>query len=568
MRFTKDFWPVVPWIPGQEKSVYAQDRATIEDGWQRERHRVAMRAQRGYPVSGRRLPAGKVPECVQHCLGDLRTTSFGDAWDHWSPHRSEPSGCHPRDNRQPIMGERPLAFPADERRAVRAIRGLRSADEHREPYSQCVACWPAGPANLVSDGSSQPKAKIAKMTRARRRKCKLAQEMISRARRERRGVPMDRGDSLTDREASILVHSARRASMCGSAVAVLQRRLPAPGMHLERCLAPMRCGLRVCALCSKDRRYDAIARLKGPWTQFLTFTFPHKACSVYHAWRHVSGWVTKLMERVRKAARKPPRQCLEANCISRHNHYEIRSEGRLEYGWAIEPHPDSGYPHIHVVWTAEYACYDWLRRIWMDITGMGLGRIDSRPVRQTGGISDYLAPYITKSVYSDEILAIMHRKKLWASTMRSKEKWEKGYTVLHFMRREASGIDRKEPPFPSDDDDIGVTSLERYWVNTRAHRGVHAKWVLDCGVEEMVNQAMEQEEGRRMLTSEYDILEERLATRRAMAVLSWGVRTSDGFVMVDDVHGMITPRRTLCEVVDNARDGDQLVDFANDVLIV
>jgi hypothetical protein len=72
-------------------------------------------------------------------------------------------------------------------------------------------------------------------------------------------------------------------------------------------------------------------------------------------------------------------------------------------------------------------CKQWIREQWDEITGLGIPEVKVKNVYQIEGVCYYLCKYMTKAKYSDEILAVLKRRRLWASTITARPKWEQGY---------------------------------------------------------------------------------------------------------------------------------------------
>jgi hypothetical protein len=365
--------------------------------------------------------------------------------------------------------------------------------------------------------------------------------------------PMDRGNELTERECSGLVSAARRSALCGRSACVLQRRVVAPGVHLERVVVPMRCGLRRCSECRKQKKAVAIRRMDGRWRQFVTFTIPHDECSRYHAWRHASRWMTELMERLRKEGRYETRQCVADGCRGRDSHPSVCHDGgKFDYAWVIEPHKDE-FPHWHIAWTASYVCYDYLREIWQEITGLSCGNIKTIAASRPEHTTNYLSKYMSKGVYPDDVLAIMHRKRLWASTIKSPVVWSKGYKVVDFMTAERARIDERCPVFVRSEFDTGVTGMLEYWQLEKFVPGVVTKFVFNCGSEATALAALSEDQSLTESLEEYSAAERSIALRRAMRVVNWKVDEVNGRIMVDEPGVYSKTMRKNDEIADNAQ---------------
>jgi hypothetical protein len=120
-----------------------------------------------------------------------------------------------------------------------------------------------------------------------------------------------------------------------------------------------------------------------------------------------------------------------------------------------------------------------------------------KQVHTRNGVCRYLVKYLTKAVYSDDILAILYRKRLWASTMPAQETWSLGYEVVGFAKTEnvAAVYEGRHVPHRSDDDAPMV--LDRAWELVQLCKGKFARWRISCGVEDIERKIFDDEERER-----------------------------------------------------------------------
>jgi len=87
----------------------------------------------------------------------------------------------------------------------------------------------------------------------------------------------------------------------------------------------------------------------------------------------------------------------------------------LQYAWCLEPH-ESGYPHVHLVTNANRVGTLWLKRQWSRIVQAKIQFAGNQAVKDVSGTCAYLSKYISKTWFTDDISAILYRRRQWAST--------------------------------------------------------------------------------------------------------------------------------------------------------
>ncbi len=411
-------------------SVYHASVDQLVHTHKRSRHREAIRRERGRATSGGRLPTSEQCAALRWMYRLDPHTEMGEDWDYWDDSRQEPSGIHPYDVRGGVPLDATELYPSDEAPAWRVERQGRQGARHQGDYRSCPACWPARPGILDAGGLSFSAEDRPGPATPKKR---IRREAYQRARRRRlanKRRPLDRGPDLTQRESARMQRNRERGALCGQYAQVLQRRLPAAGVLAETLVIPLVCGLRRCPTCFERARKSARYRMEGPYRQFVTFTLSREGISRLHAWRHMSKWVGELMKRLAREADKGIWQCYAENCEKREPHEIVNSCGqKLEYAWVIEPH-ETPWPHVHVAWSARYVCYDWLREQWREITGQDVEWTKTKEVYTVDGVCRYMTEYMTESVYTEDILAVLYRRRIWTSTVRKRPKWEQGYASL------------------------------------------------------------------------------------------------------------------------------------------
>jgi hypothetical protein len=430
-------------------SVYAKSPDEVILARVRREHRLSIRRQLGAEISGGRLPGRGIPPLHRE---DYRwTTDRGIArsydW-HTKDTPTQPSGIGPWwvEPRPDIGG---LTWPTDESVLYGYTAPAVAGHVHEGNAASCAGC--AGRlADIVhSDGLRPPGRKTVHPAGRPREFGWLRRKRRRETQESKRRRPRGRGDQLTQRELAQSLVAHDRAMACGRYVVTLHRQVPAAGTLIQRLSVRMRCGLRICLECDERRRNRAKGRMEGPWRQFATMTIPHDECARLDAWRNASGWMTTYMERLAKRARKGPTRCLGWECRHKPDHMEIDTDGKkLEYAWVIEPHKTE-WPHWHIAWSASWCCFAFQRELWRDVTGLDVIWTKVKEVVSIEGACRYLTKYLTKAKYTREILACLHRKKIWATTILSTKKWENGYKVVRLERFEESILRSKKSSISS-----------------------------------------------------------------------------------------------------------------------
>ena len=461
------------------ESVYKPNTKDLEDIRLRREHRRAIRIQAGRYVRNPPLTHPSMPSYLRHSrFADRRWTAPAHTGESEAERRERIEGLEWR-RLEFILGHSPMRHASDEGGPLVAYDRLPGPAHEGPSIDGCAACERRRPNILVHYGLSPAVPGGVGHAAKKHRRSGLQRYLRRFARLRARTEERDRGEGLTDRELSQREHTYSRRAMCGAAVAVLERDVPSAGLHKQRIETRMMCGLRGCEACDTRRRHRAIQRMEGPWTQFVTFTIPRGGLSRGEAWRKASKWMTKLMSRLYDMSRRGRYICDAENCCERAEHVEMNvPSGKLEYAWVIEPHKD-GWPHWHMCWTASYVCYDLLRELWEEITGLGMGRIQTKPVTSMDGVCRYLTKYMTKARFPDDILCWVYRKRLWASTQKAPTSWDQGFIVLDRLRYQESSIAGNVPRLPKTSNSSAEGIEPDRWVNAKHIHSVTCVWELD-----------------------------------------------------------------------------------------
>jgi len=297
---------------------------------------------------------------------------------------------------------------------------------------------------------------------------------------------------MTERELAVMCGSAATREVCGRAVAVLEGPSRDVAGAIDRIAVPMRCGLRCHESCFSRSKNHAAYRMEGPWETFWTPTIRQDGCSKLHAWRMASKWASRLMKRMRDAVASGPRVCRAIMCGHREEHNEIEVDGGvLEYAWCVEPH-ESLWPHWHVATNAKRVCYDWLREVWREVTLNGWSGIQVKKVSSPKRIAWYMAEYMTKAVFTDWILAIMFRKKLWWSTIPKKQRDSSQFLVTDLLTKETALNALEGSIVPRSRLSMIADVDTKWWQYVEGVRGKYSVWrVRGEHVREAVAESMQ-----------------------------------------------------------------------------
>lgn len=256
---------------------------------------------------------------------------------------------------------------------------------------------------------------------------------------------------LSPEEREWLKRGEGKAAMCAGTWAVFGRATKAGNQPLEERMAtPMMCGRRACQHCMETHRKKKRSRVEGPWKTFITITYSHRGVRVDEAWRAVHGWLSRLAAWMRK---------------------RFRGEGmpKMDYAWVLEPHK-SGHPHVHLCSTLEWIDIPLWKRKWSEITCLPVEWLKVKRVWSSDGVCYYLAKYLEKAVMSNEVLALLGRRRLFASTLPALPEPDATWTRIGYMteKRVWSEVENAE-----------IWRLELGWRLKRKHEGALVTWVRD-----------------------------------------------------------------------------------------
>lgn len=244
-----------------------------------------------------------------------------------------------------------------------------------------------------------------------------------------------------------------RAGDCGSLCVHFRRESRADGGALEeRMLCRFGCGLRVCEDCDRKRRDRMQFRLLGPWVTTVTLTVPHDSWLRRDAWTSMSRFMNLFFKRVEYLV----------------NSWQVKTAdgGPLRYAWVLEEHEDH-WPHVHIAWTVSYLEHARLQAIWGEILGYVKPHVWIERIKKTGRLCRYLCKYATLGEMSREILAVMHRRRLFGTTERCLKRPSEGWEIWYRTNVEDAEKILENP---------ALALVPQGWIVRAAVEGMYAQW--------------------------------------------------------------------------------------------
>lgn len=279
---------------------------------------------------------------------------------------------------------------------------------------------------------------------------------------------------LTARERLIAQAQAQTVARCGeSFVALRGFECRDDGDREVRMVVQAHCGLRRCESCDARIREHQASRVEADWKLFFTRTIPHGADAA-PAWRAMPRWnriwYRELRRELAISRRRWPnvgeRRADQRAARIQLARSRIRGAGRLRYAWVYEQHRD-GWPHVHECLSLEWLDYGWARSVWRKAVRDRRARIDGRRVWATDGVCRYLVKYVSKGGLTADVLAVIHGKRAWASTVRKTSKRLETYFIEQRGNSDDIGAETEYPEL------VGVAEG---WIFDIGKRGRYAKW--------------------------------------------------------------------------------------------
>lgn len=275
---------------------------------------------------------------------------------------------------------------------------------------------------------------------------------------------------LTDADRSAARSLTSASLSCGASLKAFHSWRPGTGYGaILRLVAQLHCGTRACGACQGKMREAAKQRMAIEARMFLTFTIPPIDGGVRAAWKLLPEKQAKMNAIIRREANYRNREITGATEAKRERLRARRTLARsrlrgaygLDYSWAREPQK-SGMPHVHMLVSFAYVDYSWIREIWGKLWGVQMPNVQGDPVKSINGACWYLTTYVAKQKTSLDILSIMKRKRMWASTK------------------------KKEPSVGTKwiEDDRTSEAGARWQVNNRDEAGAESGWTLESGADD------------------------------------------------------------------------------------
>jgi len=138
------------------------------------------------------------------------------------------------------------------------------------------------------------------------------------------------------------------------------------------------------------------------WSRFLTLTVDDD-CRPERGWRRSVDWIGKFCHWLRRENR-------EGRARTRHG-------AALEYTWSIEEQPGTQQVHFHMLMNIVWIDYTRLREAWQRIVGRPFAWVNASWVRDRRHAAYYVSRYVSKARLTDDVLAILYRRRQWHSTV-------------------------------------------------------------------------------------------------------------------------------------------------------
>lgn len=243
---------------------------------------------------------------------------------------------------------------------------------------------------------------------------------------------------------------AAAAGSCGSSYAAYRRYVvEGPGWREDRMVCQRRCGTRACEHCDAEIRRRECARVEGNWRLFVTLGVPAARMTCRQAWHRIRRARALLFKRLERHAARRDAWAVRVWDEDVETAREMRATAKpgrrrkspLDYAWVLEPHV-SGYPHLHFVLNACSIYYPWLKKVWSECIGREVRWIKVKTIYDSDGTCRYLSKYLSKSVFSLDLCAVMYRQRMWATSVpqrrEKRSEWiEEGGTTPERAKQEA-----------------------------------------------------------------------------------------------------------------------------------
>jgi hypothetical protein len=231
---------------------------------------------------------------------------------------------------------------------------------------------------------------------------------------------------LSESQRSVARAMSDASRSCGASLRAFVSWRPGRGYgQVLRMVAQLHCGTRACERCQARMRESAASRMAIKARLFLSLSVPPYMFNVRESWELCHVIVRQFIAIIRREAyyRNRPitgrRACDRSRMRARRSlaRSRLRGGGKFEYSWAKEPQ-GGGMPHLHLLTAFSWVDFAWIRSVWASVWGAQDADIDGRVVKSIRGACWYLTAYVAKQKTSLDILAIIKRKRMWATTKR------------------------------------------------------------------------------------------------------------------------------------------------------
>jgi hypothetical protein len=298
----------------------------------------------------------------------------------------------------------------------------------------------------------------------------------------RRVRPRQASLILGEGERAYARHLAGAAASCGTSFAAYRRYTPGSSSWKEERLVCQRCcGTRACDECSKKMRERECSRVSGNWRLFGTVGVPAESMTCRQAWYRIRRARTLFFKRLERHAARRDAWAVrvwdeDVECAEKTRAAVAAGRVRqspLDYAWTYEPHV-SGYPHLHFVVNACALYYPWLKKVWGECIGREVRWIKVKIVTSADGICRYLSKYISKTIFTLDLCAVMYRQRMWATSLPVKKRQKGEWIEEVETNSEAAKAQAKRPEAWTNASDFVVTgggnglftSWKKYWPMT------------------------------------------------------------------------------------------------------
>lgn len=270
------------------------------------------------------------------------------------------------------------------------------------------------------------------------------------------------------------------ASRCGTVYRAWRRREATDESWKEyRLVAPTLCNCRMHPECDQKIRDRQKTRMEGPWTTFVTLTYPHGGRDVAKDCVSVHKWIRDFTEAVREEIKTFGQRNVRISKQGKREHAKAvreRKDGErhhaiFQYAWVIESHK-TGFPHVHMCTNAKFMRASWVEKIWDRITGCKGSHPQVDRVYSVDGVCKYLSTYVSKGGVSPDLLGLWWRKRMWASTRKKEAKQETKWCAESEMAQKELNEETRTPK---------KWGWREGWKFSCGKRGVYALWERNVG---------------------------------------------------------------------------------------